>query len=311
MRKAEKAIITCAVTGSVHTPTMSPYLPITPDQIVDESLAAAEAGAAIVHLHARDPDNGRPVPDPEVYAQFLPRIKQDSDVIVNITTGGTSSFSFEDRMAAPLEFSPEITSFNMGPLATGTFMMLEKFKEFKYDWEEQFLAGSKSNVFSNTFENMEYIAKELGDKRGVRFEFECFDIGHLHSLRALVDMGWVKPPLFIQSVYGFLGGIGADPEHVHSMKQTADRLFGDDYYWSNLAAGKHQMKVITMGAIMGAHVRVGLEDSLWYGKGEMAKSNAEQVGRVRRILEELSIDIATPDEAREMLQTKGSSQVSF
>jgi uncharacterized protein (DUF849 family) len=310
MIKPDKAIITCAITGAVHMPCMSDHLPITPDEIVAEALGAAAEGAAIIHLHARDPKDGRPTTDPQVYEQFLPRIKQQSDAIINITTGQPGTF--EERMLAPMRFAPEICSFNLGPMNAGLFALLPKFKDrLKHDWERQFMEMSKDFNTRNTFANMESIARELGEKRGVKFEFECFDISHLHTLRFIADLGWVKPPFFIQSVYGFVGGLGPNPAHVLHMKQTADELFGDQYYWSNLAAGRHQMKLVTMGAILGAHVRVGMEDSLWSGKGQPARSNAEQVRRIRRILEELSIDIATPDEARVMLQTKGADKVSF
>lgn len=311
MKKANKVIITCAVTGGIHTPSMSPHLPITPDEIVEQSLAAAEAGAAIIHLHARNPETGFPAPDPDIYGQFLPRIKAGCDAIINITTGSGPNFSFEDRLAAAMRFEPEITSFNMGPLNVGLFPLLNKYKDFAHDWEEKFLAGSRGASITNTFENMETVARLLGEERGVRFEFECFDFGHLHTLHFLLQEGIVRPPLFIQSVYGLLGGIQADFEHVLYMKETADRLFGDQYYWSNLGAGKHQTRIITMGAIMGANVRVGLEDSLWDGKGQLALSNADQVRRIRRILEDLSLEIATPDEARAILQTKGAHNVKF
>lgn len=317
MKKAEKTIITCAITGAAHMPCMSPYLPITPQQIADEAVAAAEAGAAIIHLHARDPETGMPTTDVKVYGQFLPQIKQRCNAIVNITTGQpslepTPEGVFQARLAAPKEFSPEICSFNMGPMNVGIWSMKEKYESrIKFDWERQFFDITKKITMINSFDTMERFARELGEDRGVRFEYECFDIGHLHTLKFILDRGWVKPPLFIQSVYGFLGGLQCNPKHVLYMQQTADDLFGDDYQWSNLAAGKHQMRLITMGAILGAHVRVGLEDSLWHGKGELAVSNADQVSRIRRILEELSIDIATPDEARAMLQTKGADKVNF
>ena len=310
MIKADKAIITCAVTGAVHLPCQSDHLPITPDQIVEESVAAAEAGASIIHLHARDPISGEPTTDPDVYAAFLSRIKQQTSAIVNITTGQPGTF--EERMLAPEKFAPELCSFNMGPMNAALFALLPRFEnKLKFPWERQFMEMSKSMNTVNTFENMEYIARELGDKRGVRFEFECFDIGHLHSLRFIADQGWVKPPFFIQSIYGFVGGLGADPAHVLHMKQTADQLFADQYYWSNLAAGRNQMAFVTLGAILGGNVRVGMEDSLWAAKGQPAKSNADQVRRIRRILEDLSIEIAAPDEARAMLQTKGADRVNF
>lgn len=310
MIHSDKVIITCAITGAVHMPCMSENLPITPEQIADSAAAAAEAGAAMIHLHARDPDTGRPTTDPEIYAQFIRPIKERCDAIINITTGQPGTF--EERMQAPLQFAPEVCSFNMGPMAVGLFALQPKFQDkIKHDWEAEFMQMSKGFITENNFQTMEYICKELGEKRDVRFEFECFDISHLHSLKFIWDLGWVKPPFFIQSVYGFVGGLGPLPSHVLHMKQTADELFGDNYHWSNLAAGRHQMSLITLGAILGSHVRVGMEDSLWYGKGRPAKSNAEQVGRIRRILEELSIDIATPDEAREILQTKGQHRVNF
>lgn len=310
MIHAKKAIITCAVTGAVHFPCQSEYLPITPDQIVEESVAAANAGAAIIHLHARDPRDGRPTTDPDVYGQFLSRIKQQTDAVINITTGQPGTF--QERMLAPERFAPEICSFNLGPMNAALFAMVPRYEgKFKHPWERELMAMTKNFNTVNTFENMEYIARELGEKRGVRFEFECFDIGHLHTLRFIADQGWVKPPFFIQSVYGFVGGLGALPAHVLHMKQTADELFGDQYYWSNLAAGRNQMKFVTLGAILGANVRVGIEDSLWEGKGQPAKSNADQVRRIRRILEDLSIEIATPDEARAMLGTKGADKVNF
>ncbi len=313
----KKAIITCAITGAAHIPCMSPYLPITPEQIADEAVAASEAGASIIHLHARDPENGMPVTDPAVYGQFLPRIKQRCNAIVNITTGQPSHAAtpeevLNNRLAAPKEFAPEICSFNMGPMNPGMWALRDHYQgKTIFPWEDDFLAKGKDVTMTNTYATMERIAKELGEDRGVRFEYECFDFGHLYTLRFIADMGWVKPPFFIQTVFGFLGGLGANPKHLIHMKQTADDLFGNDYIWSVLASGKDQMKMTTMAGILGGNVRVGLEDSLWYGRGELAKSNADQVGRIRRILEELSIEIATPDEAREILQTKGADRVNF
>jgi uncharacterized protein (DUF849 family) len=327
MRKTNKVIITSATTGAMHMPVMSPYLPITPDQIVADSVGAAEAGAAIVHLHARDPETGCPVTDPAVYGQYLSRIKQQSDVIINITTGQPAirrrpdggfdvktawADVIEERLAAPKQFEPEVTSFNMGPMNAANWMLGMKYDFDKLsDWEKLFVAGSKDTTMQNTFASMEKIAIELGQERGVRFEYECFDIGHLYSLKMLETMGVVKPPYFIQSVFGFLGGIGTSLKHVLHFKDTADELFGDDYIWSCLAAGKAQFPMITQGALLGSSVRVGLEDSLWYGKGQLAKSSAEQVGRIRRILEELGLEIATPDEARAILGTKGKDNVKF
>lgn len=321
MIKNEKVIITCAITGAIHSPCMTPYLPITPEQIAKESIAAAEAGASIIHLHAREPDNGMPTTNPEVYRQFLKPIKDGCDAIINITTGQPDREAFENpdaqalferRLAAPKEFSPEICSFNMGPMNPAFFMMYPKFKDKELlDWERAMFTVTKMFTIQNTYANMEQVAKELGDERNIKFEYECFDIGHLHTLKNLLDLGWVKAPLYIQSVLGFGGGLAADPEHVLHMKQTADRLFGDKYQWSCLAAGAKQMQTITMAAILGGHVRVGLEDSLWYGKGQLAKSNADQVKRIRRILEELSIEIATPDEARKILETKGKENTNI
>jgi len=317
MKKQNKAIITCAITGAVHMPCMSPYLPITPQQIADEAVAAAEAGAAIIHLHARDPETGMPTTDPDVYGQFLPAIKQGCNAIVNLTTGQPSLAKTPDevvdaRLAAPKRFSPEITSFNMGPMNPALWAVKDRYyAKATHDWERMYMDFSKQTTVLNTFATMERIARELGDERQVRFEFECFDVGHLHTLRFIADQGWVKPPFFIQSVFGFLGGLACDPKHVLHVKQTADDLFGDDYHWSVLAAGKDQMRIITLAAILGGNVRVGLEDSLWYGRGELARSNADQVRRIRRILEELCIEVATPDEAREILKTKGAASVNF
>jgi len=322
MKKQDKVILTCAITGAIHTPSMSPYLPITPEEIAKQSIEAAEAGASIIHLHARDPKDGFPSTDPDHYEPFLKEIKANTDAIINITTGqpsrrafetGDPSVAFEDRMLAPLKFAPEITSFNMGPLLMGQWALKDKFAgKMKYDWEKIMMSDAMKGVtIVNNYETMEFCAKELGEKRGVRFEYECFDVGHLHTLRFIADQGWIKPPFFIQSIFGFYGGLSTSPEHVMHMKRTADELFGDDYIWSVLAAGKDQMRLVSMAAILGGNVRVGLEDSLWYGKKELATSNAQQVGRISRILEELSIEIATPDEVRQMLGTKGADNVNF
>jgi uncharacterized protein (DUF849 family) len=311
MAAKSKVIITCAVTGSVHTPSMSPYLPITPDEIARDSIAAAEAGAAVLHLHARDPKDGRPTPDPSVFMQFLPRIKQNCDAVVNITTGGGHGMSIEERTAAAMAAKPELASFNMGSMNFGLFPALEKITQFKHPWERAHLENTRDFIFRNTFKDMERLLKELGEGCGTRFEFECYDIGHLYNLAHFVDRGMVRPPFFVQTIFGILGGIGADHENLVHMKRIADKLFGEDYHWSVLAAGRHQMSFVTQSAIMGGHVRVGLEDSLYLGKGELAKSNAEQVAKIRRIVEELSLQIATPAEARTMLKLKGGDNVAF
>src|ERR1700726_3286689 len=311
MAKSGKVIITCAVTGSIHTPTMSPYLPLTPDEVATQAIEAAEAGAAILHLHARDPKDGRPTPDPAVFMQFLPRIKQATDAVVNITTGGGHGMSLQERLAAPLKASPEMCSLNMGSMNFGLFPMLERYKDFKYDWERQHLEASRDHIFRNTFKDIEGILKELGEGHGTRFEFECYDVGHLYNLAHFLERGLVKPPLFVQTIFGILGGIGADPENLAHMKRIADKLFGDQYHWSILAAGRHQLPFVTMGAIMGGNVRVGLEDSLWLGRGQLAQGNADQVTRIRTILENLSLEIATPDAARQLLALKGGDDVAF
>jgi len=311
MKAREKVIITCAVTGSVHTPTMSDYLPITPQEIAQESIAAAEAGAAVIHLHARNPEDGRPTPDPKVFGIFLPWIKQSTDAIINITTGGGPGMSIEERLAAPMTFKPELASLNMGPISLDISSLAGRYSKWKFSWEETFLRESRSIIFNNTLEVVETIVERLGKGCGTRFEFECYDIGHLYSLANLLDRKIVEPPLFVQSIFGLLGGIGADEENLLYMRSIADRLFGHDYHWSILAAGKHQMRLGTMGALMGGHVRVGLEDSLYLAKGVMAKSNAEQVAKIKAILAELSLESATPAEAREMLRLKGADAVAF
>ncbi len=308
---SRKVIITCAVTGSIHTPTMSPHLPLTPDEIAEQSVAAAEAGASIIHLHARDPIDGRPTPDPEVFKRFLPRIKQQCDAVINITTGGGQGMSVDERIAAAMHAKPEMSSLNMGSINFGLYPMLNRYPDFKHDWEKPFLECSRDAIFRNTFGDIERILKELGEGCGTRFEFECYDVGHLYNLAHFLDRGLVKPPLFVQTIFGILGGIGPDQENVMHMRRIANKLFGSDYQWSILAAGRHQMPFCTYAATMGANVRVGLEDSLYLGKGELAPSNAAQVAKIRRILEELSLEIATPDEAREMLDLKGGDQVAF
>ena len=311
MAKSGKTIITCAITGSVHTPTMSPHLPLTPNEIADEAVAAAEAGATILHLHARNPEDGSPSPNPDIFMEFLPRIKQQTDAVLNITTGGGAGMSVDERIAATVRAKPEMCTLNMGSMNFGMFPMVEKYSEWKYDWEPTFLEMTRDFIFRNTFKDLERIMKEIGQGMGTRFEHECYDVGHLYNLAFCLDQGWVEPPLFVQTIFGILGGIGADPENLAHMKRIADKLFGDDYYWSILAAGRHQIPLITMGAIMGGNVRVGLEDSLYIGKGELANSNAEQVRKIRDIIENLSLQVATPDEARDMLALKGADQVEF
>lgn len=306
-----KVIISCAVTGAVHTPTMSEHLPITPDEIATQAIDAAEAGASILHLHARNPEDGRPSPDPDLFMQFLPRIKQSCDAVVNITTGGSWTMTLEERLAAAERASPELCSLNMGTMNFGMYPMLQKYKDFKFGWEPELLEGSRNTIFRNTFSDIEGILERLGKGHGTKFEFECYDTGHLYTLAHFLDRKLVTPPLFVQSIFGILGGQGPDTETLMHAKRTADRLFGDDYQWSVMAAGKHQMKLGTMGALNGANVRVGLEDSLFSGRGKLAKSNAEQVTIIRNVLEQLSMEIATPAEAREILALKGGDQVGF
>ena len=296
--KREKVIITCAVTGSIHTPSMSPHLPLTPDEIAEQSIAAAEAGASILHLHARNPENGQPTPDPEMFMKFLPRIKQSTDAVVNISTGGGHGMTVQERLEAAVKASPEMTSLNMGSMNFGLFPILDKMQDFKHDWEPQYLENSRDFIFRNTFKDIEYILKELGEGHGVRFEYECYDIGHLYNLAHFLDRGLVKPPLFVQTIFGILGGIGADEENLMHMKRIADKLFGDDFQWSILAAGRHQMNFVTMGAMLGGNIRVGLEDSLYISKGKLAETNAQQVAKVKRIIEDLSMEVASPVEAR-------------
>ncbi len=308
---SNKVIITCAVTGSVHTPSMSPHLPVTPAEIAEQAIAAAEAGASILHLHARNPADGRPTADPAVFMQFLPRIKQASDAVINISTGGSSLMTLDDRLAAALKAEPEMCSLNMGSMNFGIFPLAKPGMEWQHEWEPQLLEATRGTIFKNTFADIEDILKRLGEGCGTRFEFECYDVGHLYSLKHFYDRGLVKGPLFIQFVLGILGGIGADPDNLSHMKRIADKLFGNDYRFSVLAAGRQQMPLITMGAVMGGNVRVGLEDSLTLGRGELAKSNADQVSRIRTILEALSLEVATPDEARAMLALKGGDRVAF
>jgi uncharacterized protein (DUF849 family) len=307
---SRKVIVTCAITGSIHTPSMSPYLPVTAEQIADEAVAAAEAGAAIVHLHARDPRDGRPSQDPELFRAFLPSIAVRSDVVVNITTGGAPTMLVQERLRPALELQPEVASLNMGSMNFGLFPMLDRFKEFKHSWERPYLQESDDRIFRNTFKDIAYILESCAGN-GTRFEVECYDIGHLYTLSHFADRGLIKPPFFVQSVFGLLGGIGAHHEDISQMRRTADRLFGKDYVWSVLGAGRSQMQVAATALALGGNCRVGLEDSLWDGPGIFAKSNAVQVKRIQSMLSGLSLDIASPSEAREMLKLKGSENVNF
>ena len=310
MPAAGKVIISCAITGSIHTPSMSPHLPVTPQEIADSALGAAEAGAAIVHLHARNPADGRPDQSPEAFEPFLRVIKQRSDVVVNLTTGGSPYMAVEERVRPAEVWRPEIASLNMGSMNFGLFPMLKRYKEFAHDWERPMLEASDDLVFRNSFKDIRYALDTL-NRTGARYEFECYDTSHLYNLHHFWSEGLVQGPLFIQTCFGLLGGIGSHPDDVMHMKRTADRLFGDNYRWSVLAAGANQMPVAAMAASMGGHVRVGLEDSLWLGKGQLATSNAAQVARVRQIIEGLGLEIATPDDAREILSLKGGDKVGF
>jgi uncharacterized protein (DUF849 family) len=310
MNKSRKVIITCAVTGAIHTPSMSAHLPVTPDEIADAAIGAAEAGAAVIHLHARDPEDGRPTQDPAVFSRFLPRIKSSTNAVINITTGGSPHMTVQERLRPAHHFQPELASLNMGSMNFGLYPMLERTREFKHQWEIDHLKNSRDLVFKNTFADVEYILASCG-ANGTRFEFECYDISHLYNLAHFVDRKLATPPFFVQSVFGLLGGIGAHPEDLMHMKRTADRLFGQDYVWSILGAGRNQIPLATMGAAQGSNVRVGLEDSLWIGPGRLAESNADQVRKIRQVLEGLSLEIATPDEARQMLALKGPHEVRF
>jgi uncharacterized protein (DUF849 family) len=305
-----KVIVTCAVTGSIHTPSMSPKLPVTAEEIAEAAIGAALAGAAIVHLHARNPADGRPDQTPEAFAPFLHEIKKRSNVVVNITTGGSPFMSVTERVAPAAVWKPEIASLNMGSMNFGLFPMLRRFKTFRFDWEPAMLENSRDLVFRNSFKDIEYALRTLNDT-GARYEFECYDTSHLYNLRYFLEEGLVKPPLFIQTVFGLLGGIGPHPDDVSHMKRTADRLFGSNYIWSVLGAGRSQMPIAAMGAAMGGNVRVGLEDSLWIGPGKLAESNAQQVSRAREIIEGVGLELATPDEARQILQLKGAAGVAF
>ena len=304
-------IISCAITGAVHTPSMSPYLPVTPEEIARQSVEAADAGAAIIHLHARDPVDGRPSPSADVFMRFLPEIARSTHAVINITTGGSVAMTLEERLQGALRVSPEMASLNVGSFNFAMFKMAEKNREWKHPWEQPYLRATEDGIFRNTFKDIKYILQALGEGHGTKFEFECYDLGHLYNLAHFVDQGLVRPPFLVQTIFGVMGGIGADAENVLVMKQTADRLFGKDYVWSLFAAGKDQMPFATMGAVMGANVRVGLEDSLYLSRGRLATSNAEQVAKIRTILNELGLTVATPDEARELLKLKGRQNVSF
>lgn len=308
---ARKVIISCAVTGGIHVPSQTPHLPITPAQIAESAIGAAEAGATILHLHARNPKDGSPTPDPDIYAQFLPEIHDATNAVINITTGGGQTMTVDDRLKAPLRFKPEMCSLNMGSMNFGLFPVKSRVETFTYDWEEGYLDRSRDYIFRNTFGDIERFLRELGETHGTRFEFECYDIGHVYNLAHFVDRGIIKPPIFVQSIFGILGGIGTDPEDLLHMRRTLDRLLGGDYVWSILGAGRHQMNLVTMGAIMGGNTRVGLEDSIYLGKGQLAETNADMVAKIRRILGELSLEVATPADARQMLDLKGRDNVDI
>jgi len=310
MAKNRKVIITCAVTGAIHTPSMSPHLPVTAQEIIDAAVGAAEAGAALVHVHARNPVTGQPDQSPEAFEPFLKVIKQRSNCVINITTGGAPTMGVEERLGPCAHFKPEVASLNMGSMNFGLYPMLARFKDFQHDWERPYLEGSKDRIFKNTFQDIENILTTCAENN-TRFEIECYDIGHLYTLAHFVDRGLVKPPFFVQSVFGILGGIGPHPEDVIHMKRTADRLFGDQYQWSVLGAGRHQLPIAAMAVSMGGNLRVGLEDSLWLGPGQFAKSNADQVRAARMIIEGLGLEVATPEDAREVLQLKGADKVNF
>lgn len=305
-----KVIITCAVTGGIHTPSMSPHLPVSPDEIADAAIGAAEAGAAVIHLHARDPLDGRPTQDPAVYSQFLSRIKQASPAILNITTGGAITLTLEERVKPAAIFAPEVASLNMGSMNLGLFPMLNRYREFERPWERPYIEGSRNIVFRNTFSDIEYILKTCRDN-GTRFECECYDTSHLYTLAYFLEQRLIETPLFVQSVFGLLGGIGVHPEDIIHMRRTADRLFGDDYIWSVLGAGRNQMPIACQSLNMGGNVRVGLEDSLWSGPGQLAQSNAVQVANIKTIIESLGLEVATPADARQILALKGQDQVNF
>lgn len=308
---AKPVIITCAPTGGIHTPTMSDYLPITPSEIAQASIEAAEAGAAIIHLHARNPQDGRPDPRPELFMEFLPVIKQSTDAVINVSTGGGLGMTREERLRAAVRASPEMASLNVGSMNFGIFPMAAKYSDWKHAWEPEFLEKTRDFIFRNTFADIEFIVKELGQGHGTRFEFECYDLGHLYNLAWIIDQGWLEPPFFVQMVFGILGGVGADPDNLMHMHTIAQKLFGADYEWSVLAAGRHQLAFTTQAAMLAGNVRVGLEDSLYIGPGRKAKSNAEQVRKIRTIIENLGLSVATPSDARARLGLKGGDGVAF
>lgn len=309
---ADSVIISCAVTGAIHTPAMSPHLPLSPRQIIDQAVEAAEAGAAILHLHARDPIDGRPTADPAIFMEIVPEILARTDAVVNITSGGSTKMTLDERLAFPLQAAPEMASLNMGSMNFSIHPAARRITQWVYDWEQPYVEGTEDIIFRNTFRDIKRILIELGQERGTRFEFECYDLGHLYNLAFFIDEGLIEPPFLVQSIFGILGGMGADPENLALVRTTADRLFGRaNYHWSILGAGRHQIPLLTMGAIMGANVRVGLEDNLFLEKGKLATSNAEQVLKIRRILAELSLDVATPEEARARLRLKGADKVAI
>jgi uncharacterized protein (DUF849 family) len=310
MKNNRKVIITCAITGAIHTPSMSPYLPVSAEEIAEAALGAAEAGAAVVHLHARDPETGKPDQSPEAFRPFLQRIKQSSDVVINLTSGGAPYMKIDERIGPATTFMPELASLNMGSLNFGLFPMLKRFKTFKHPWEREHLENSEDLIFRNTFKDIRYALKACAEG-GTRFEFECYDVGHLYNLAHFADAGLIKPPFFVQTVFGILGGIGTHPEDVGHMKRTADRLFGDAYRWSVLGAGRSQLAIAAMAVGMGGNIRVGLEDNLWIGPGQLARSNAEQVLKARQLIESLGLDVASPADARDILQLKGTDNTAF
>jgi uncharacterized protein (DUF849 family) len=312
MAVSQKVIITCAITGSGHTPSMSPHLPYTMEQVVDQGVAAAAAGAAVLHLHAREPADGRPTADPAVFAKYARGISDRCDVVISISTGGGTGMTVQERLAGVLKLQPELCTLNLGTMNYGSFPMIDRYRgSFRYDWEEPYLESTRAEPFVSTYADIEHMLKVVGPQTGTRFEAEAYDVSHLYTLAYYLDRGLVQPPIFIQTIFGTMGGIGPDVDHIVHMKRTADRLLGDAYQWSTLGAGRYQMGIVTAAAIMGSHVRVGLEDSLYLGKGQLAESNADQVAKIRRILAELSMEIATPAEARQLLGLKGLDSVGY